>query len=280
MPTQTSSSTRVGVFVDGANIMRNGGFGMRYDVLREFACRDSGEALRLNAYLTFDEQRAEHDREYREAQYGYFSKLRDFGYKVLQKPVKWYEDPSGARFGKADADMDLAVDALLQSERLDRVLLASGDGDFVQVVRALQNRGIRVEVVAFDNVSSDLRLEADMYVSGYLIPNLLPHSKGRSGPAWGEIGSRVRGFCYMHKDEGYGFFRYLKHLSSGLWITDTRQEGSPYETVFFHDSNLPMDVDPEELPSRRLIFEFDLKPSERRESESVQAEGIEVAWEG
>ena len=36
----------------------------------------------------------------------------------------------------------------------------TGDGDFVQVVRALQNKGCRVEVLAFDNVSEELRREA------------------------------------------------------------------------------------------------------------------------
>ena len=34
--------SRVGVYVDAENLRLNGGYGMRYDVLREFACR--GEA--------------------------------------------------------------------------------------------------------------------------------------------------------------------------------------------------------------------------------------------
>ena len=181
-----NKNLRVGVYIDVANLARNGGYGMRYDVLRDFACRGSAEAIRLNAYVGYDADRAERDSYYRHAQEGFFSLLRDFGYKVIEKNVKWYVDESGNRFGKANADLDLAVDALLQSENLDRVLLATGDGDFVQVVRALQNRGCRVEVVAFENVSTDLRQEADMFMSGYLIPNLLPTSGSRSGPVWGE----------------------------------------------------------------------------------------------
>ena len=57
------------------------------------------------------------------------------------------EDVNGERYGKANADLDMAVDMLLQSERLDRVMLVSGDGDFVRVVQALQNRGLRIEVI-------------------------------------------------------------------------------------------------------------------------------------
>ena len=53
------SHAKVGVYVDAANISRNGGQRMQYDVLREFACRDYAEPLRLNVYLSYDEERAD-----------------------------------------------------------------------------------------------------------------------------------------------------------------------------------------------------------------------------
>ncbi len=266
---------RVGVYVDVANLARNGGYGMRYDVLREFACRGEAEPIRLNAYVGFDAERADQDAAFREAQHGFFSLLRDFGYKVIQKNVKWYVDENGNRFGKANADLDLAVDALLQSENIDRVLLATGDGDFVQVVRALQNRGCRVEVLAFENVSNDLRREADLFISGYLIPNLLPTISPRNGPVWGDPGSRVRGVCYSHTGKGYGFLRFLKTITTNLWKTDSRQPDSPYTSVFFHDSQLPDNVNPAKLPSRDVILEFEIAPSEVRES-GLQAVDIQL----
>ncbi|MEO8288862.1 MAG: NYN domain-containing protein [Chloroflexota bacterium] len=265
--TLPSPTTKVGVYIDVANLTRNGGYGMRYDVLRSFACRDNAEPIRLNAYVSFDADRAEDDHSYRTAQYNFYSLLRDFGYKVIQKTVKWYFDESGRAFGKANADLDMAVDALLQSENIDRVLLATGDGDFVRVVQALQNRGCRVEIVAFENVSQELRREADLYMSGYLIPNLLPTSMGRNGPGWGEIGSRVRGFCYNHAaDKNFGFLRVMKSIAPELWKIDSRQANSPYESVFFHDSHLPDGVHIADLPNRNTIFEFELAKSEHRET--------------
>src|SRR3972149_8265197 len=132
MPNRHRGS-RIGVFVDVANLSQNGGFGLRYDLLRDFACRGDAEAIRLNAYVAFDDQKAERDEPYRQGQKGFHSLLRDFGYKVIEKRVKWYVDEDGTGYGKANAGLDLAVDALLQSENLDRVLLATGDGDFVQV---------------------------------------------------------------------------------------------------------------------------------------------------
>jgi uncharacterized LabA/DUF88 family protein len=268
-------STRVGVYVDVANLARNGGYGMRYDVLREFACRDNAEPVRLNAYVGFDAERAEHDMAYRLGQQGFFSLLRDFGYKVIQKTVKWYIDESGNRFGKANADLDLAVDALLQSENINRVLLATGDGDFVRVVQALQNRGCRVEVIAFENVSAELRREADMFMSGYLIPRLLPSTSNRGDPEWGEVGSRVRGVCYNHTGKGYGFLRYMKTIGADLWKIDSRQADSPFESVFFHDSQLPEEVHYSKLPSRDIVFEFELALSENREN-GLQAVNMQL----
>jgi len=270
------SFAKVGIYVDVSNIYLNGGRRMQYDVLREFACRDHAELVRMNAYVSYDRERAERDENYRRGTQDFHSALRDLGYKVIVKEIHWFTDESGMRYGKANADLELAVDALLQSANLDRVLLVSGDGDFVQVVRALQDKGCRVEVVALDNVSAKLRHEADFFISGYLIPNLVPISATRNdAPPWGEIGSRVRGWCYWHHNEqGYGFMRFLKTIAPNLWLTDTRHPDSPYASVFFHDSNLPEGVRPTLLPSRNFIFEFDLARSER--GDNLQALNIEL----
>jgi uncharacterized LabA/DUF88 family protein len=260
------STARVGVYVDSANINRNGGYGMGYEVLREFACRDEAEAMRLNAYVSYDAEKARRDSYYFNRTNSFYSVLRDFGYKVIQKEVKWFTDEDGNRVAKANADLDLAVDALLQSEKLDRVLLATGDGDFVQVVRALQNKGCRVEVVAFKNISQELRREADLFLNGYLIPNLLPIDRDDEENLWGELEHRVRGICYYHKND-FGFMRYLKRIDPNLWQTDAKHPDSPYGTAWFHDSSLPVSptsgVISNDLPSRRFIFEFKLTKAEQ-----------------
>jgi hypothetical protein len=252
----------------------NGGYGMQFDVLREFACHDNGEVVRLNAYVAYDPERAQIDQEYAEGQLSFHSSLRDFGYKVIQKNVRRFVDPEGNTVTKANSDLDMAVDMLLQSEKLDRVLMLTGDGDFVQVVRALQNRGCRVELVAFANISADLRQEVDMFIPGWLIPNLLPiKGQPRNAPAWGEIGSRVRGVCYYHK-EGYGFMRFLERVDADLWISDTRRKDSPYKTAYFHDSQLLDRVEAGEIPNRDVIFEFDLQKSQR--GEGLEARNIKL----
>ncbi len=270
------SHAKVGVYVDATNISRNGGQRMQYNILRELACRDQAEALRLNIYLSYDEERAETNPAYREKARGYQAALREIGYKVIEKRIRWFIDEAGNRIGKANADLDMAVDVLLQSENLDRVLLVTGDGDFVQVVRALQNKGCRVEVLAFDNVSEELRREADLFLSGYLMPNLLPTRGEETSPTnWGEVGSRVRGYCYHHDDhKSFGFMRYLARLSPYLWKTDSRDENSPFRTAFFHDSSLPDGFNIMKLPSRHHLFEFTL--SEPNGKQPVAVDIVQV----
>ena len=248
---------KVGVYVDVSNIAQNGGYGMHYDVLREFACRNHGIAMRLNVYVAYDEEKAKSNFEYKAKSDNFHSILRDFGFKVIVKKVKWFYDENNNKYGKANADLDMAVDALSQSDRLDYVLMATGDGDFVQVVKALQNKGCRVEVLAFKNVSSDLKKEADVFTSGYLVPELFQNEGDNVGPKWGEINSRVRGICYnWFQDKGFGFMRYLKSVEGGLWMTDTRKIDSPYETAFVHETQMSEAVDIFSLPNRDYIFEF------------------------
>ncbi len=268
---------KVGLYVDVANIARNGGYGMRFDILRDFACRENGQPLRLNAYVAFDAERAKTDMDYKHRTLNFYSALRDLGYKVIEKVVSWYIDDDGNRFGKANADLDMAVDALLQSENLDRVMLATGDGDFIEVVRALQNKGCRVETVAFQNVSSKLKREVDLFMSGYLIPNLQPiEGQDIDKKPWGSTGSRVRGICYTYNHQkNFGFMRYLKDIGPGLWITDTRREDSPYGTAFAHESSFEASVTNfSQLPSRDRIFEFELTKGDK----GLQASNIEAVY--
>jgi hypothetical protein len=163
---------------------------------------------------------------------------------------------------------------LLQSAKLDRVVLVSGDGDFVQVVRALQNHGCRVELIGFQNVSYDLRCESDLFVSGYLIPGLLPvpvkpaTPAPARPPAWGEAGSRVRGTCYHYNvEKGFGFLRYLSRLGD-LTVTDTRDPESPYREAFFHRTQCPPSLDLGVLPNRDLVFDFALVPGREGKMEA------------
>jgi len=137
--------------------------------------------------------------------------------------------------------MDLAIDALLQARNLDRIILLTGDGDFIRLVLALQNMGCRVEIIAFNNVSNELKEVADSYLSGFLIPGLLPLHVPH-----GE--NRQRGVAVNYNpDRGFGFMRYYS----------LKKEGLLPESVFFHFSKSNVANDTLFLDSAN-IFEFSI----------------------
>lgn len=251
---------KTGIYIDLANINQSGGFGMRFDVLRDFVISSGCEPARMNVYAVFNEERAKEDREYRDGTESFYSFLRDNGYKVIRKAVKRYVDAeTGAEAFKANADLDMAVDLLMQAKDMDKVVLMTGDGDFTQVVRALQNSGIRVEIVAFKNISHTLVMEADFFLNGYLVPHLLPPISGERSVRWGEMNSRVRGVCYKYDGErGFGFMRYLIGGSDALWNMNYNSENSPWKSAFFHFRSFAQGVDTRGLPNRDQIFEFTL----------------------
>jgi uncharacterized LabA/DUF88 family protein len=69
----------------------------------------------------------------------FFEELRSAGIEVCTKEA--VEQPGG-NF-KADMDIELAVRVCDEADFFGKVLLVSGDGDFVPVVRRLQDRGVR-----------------------------------------------------------------------------------------------------------------------------------------
>ncbi|MDB5073987.1 MAG: hypothetical protein JWO42_166 [Chloroflexi bacterium] len=83
------------------------------------------------------------------------------GYKLITKPLKRFSDGSA----KGNFDIELALDLITMSERLDVIVLVSGDSDFECVIEHIQSKGVRVEVVAFaSNVSTELVNVADTFI--------------------------------------------------------------------------------------------------------------------
>ncbi|MEE4165632.1 MAG: NYN domain-containing protein [Desulfocapsaceae bacterium] len=245
---------KTGIYVDAENIRLSGGYGMRYDILVELAGAGNSELLRANSYLAEDRARTREDADYRQKLYRYHDILRQCGFKVIKKYVKHFVDDEGILTTKANADMDLAIDALLQARNLDRVILMTGDGDFIRLVLALQNMGCRVEVIGFNNVSHELREAADSYLSGFLIPGLLPIQSGDE--------SRVRGIPLNYNPErGFGFMRYY----------DLSRDGLSPETVFFHCSKSNISNDNVFLDVTH-IFEFSIV----RNSDNNRTEAADI----
>jgi uncharacterized LabA/DUF88 family protein len=257
---------KIGVFVDAENVRYNGGFHLRYDILRRFASRSDRNLIRLNTYLLFDPERAGEDAEYAKKALGYQQIARQFGWKVNVKNIRRYTDHEGQVSIKGSTDLDLAVDALQQADHLDEILLVTGDGDFQPLVTALQNKGCRVELLGFDNVSRELQRQVDAFYSGFLIPNLIPVSyEPRNN--WGKPGSVVRGVCSKwFQEKGFGFLNFLDRIDDNSWITNTRLNESPWKSAFCHINEIAGDINEDDLIHGDTVLEFYVQESPQEEN--------------
>lgn len=252
---------KAGVFLDSENLMRNGGWGMRYHVVRELVAAHGAEILRANAYLAIDREREQADPAHRRAREEFRNAIRRAGFHLVLKEVRRYRDASGEEVLKANADLDLAVDALLQVENLDWVLLGSGDGDFLRLVRAIQGRGRRVDLLSFGNTSGELRREVDNHFSGFLIPGLVP-----AGAT-----DRVRGFLHFAEEaKGFGFLT----VRTGLGPDDVRDD------VFCHIRDFRQPIDNAAfaaLKTREAILEFTMAQDRDGRDRAVAIEEVGFA---
>lgn len=83
----------------------------------------------------------------------FFDALGKMGIEAKIKDIQVFS--SGSK--KADWDVGLAIDAVRLAPKLDVIVIASGDGDFKDLVEYLQGTfGCRVEVLAFGKSASHL----------------------------------------------------------------------------------------------------------------------------
>ena len=148
-------SKNVGMFVDVANLYygaRDQGVELDYTALlqRATAGRD---LIRAYAYSGLDPDN--------ENQIKFIDFLSANGYRVVTKNVS----SSAEGKLKANLDIELVVDLMRLAPRMDIAVIASGDGDFAVAIKALQDRGVRCEVMGFKaNTSSDLFAAADSFI--------------------------------------------------------------------------------------------------------------------
>lgn len=77
--------------------------------------------------------------------------LRRAGYEVKVRELTVRDDGSA----RGDWDVGITIDAMCMARKLDTVLLVTGDGDFVPLADALKREGCRVEIVSFEQSTSN-----------------------------------------------------------------------------------------------------------------------------
>ncbi len=156
---------RLALFIDGPNLY-NAARALNFDIdyrrlLQLF--QSKGRLIRAFYYTALAEDQ----------DYSPIRPLVDWldynGYTMVTKPMKDFTDSQGRRRFRASMDIEIAVDMMDLADKLDHVVLFSGDGNFRRLVESVQRRGVRVSVVSTIRtqppmVSDELRRQADMFI--------------------------------------------------------------------------------------------------------------------
>jgi uncharacterized LabA/DUF88 family protein len=111
----------------------------------------------------------------------FFDALNKLGIETKTKDLQVFY--GGAK--KADWDVGMAIDAVKFSGKLDAIVLATGDGDFVPLVEYLKSQGVQVEVISFGKSSSGkLREAADDFIDMGEASKTYLLASGRSASAY------------------------------------------------------------------------------------------------
>ena len=147
---------RVGVFIDTQNLYHSAknlykakvNFG---SVLKESVA--GRQLVRARSYVVTTESGEEQN---------FFEAMEKLGIETRSKELQIFF--GGAK--KADWDVGIAIDAVAAAPKLDAVILATGDGDFIPLVEYLQlHEGCQVEVISFGKSSSSkLRDACDDFI--------------------------------------------------------------------------------------------------------------------
>jgi uncharacterized LabA/DUF88 family protein len=141
---------RVGVFIDTQNVYHSARNLYKARVNFGAVLKDAlagRKLVRAVAYVITTEAGDEKN---------FFEALTKLGIETKTKDLQVFA--GGAK--KGDWDVGLAVDAIKMSSKLDAVILVSGDGDFIPLVKYLQMDGTQVEAVSFGKSTSQKLREA------------------------------------------------------------------------------------------------------------------------
>lgn len=111
----------------------------------------------------------------------FFEAMEKVGIEIKTKDLQIFY--GGAK--KADWDVGMAVDAIKAAHKVDAVVLATGDGDFIPCVEYVKSLGCQVEAITFGrSASSGLRAALDDFIDLDEDPNkfLIGYRKSRRGP--------------------------------------------------------------------------------------------------
>lgn len=148
---------RVAVFIDAANFeisLKQCGLYVNYHKLIK-EIKQYGEPVVLRYYSVVFKTKGQ-DR--------FFSFIKNRGFKIVTKDVKIIKSKKGSKH-KANFDVEITFDAAVRIGQFDKLILFSGDSDFVYLISQLQKRGIKtITISPIFRTAKELRRQVDEFI--------------------------------------------------------------------------------------------------------------------
>ena len=147
------------VYIDGANIFyaqKKIGWSLDWSKIKEVLGKDR-EVIEWRYYVAVKDGE--------DQMQSYLRYLDAIKFTAVTKSLKKINlQPTGYMY-KANFDVEMAVDILLDKASVDEVILFSGDSDFSYLIRKLRDAGKKVTVFAFrQTIAWELKLAASKVI--------------------------------------------------------------------------------------------------------------------
>lgn len=151
-----TAKPRVGIFIDTQNLYHSARDLLERTVNFETLLQAGAEGRELVHAIAYTVER-----EGEATARPFIYKLSTLGFKVRRMNLTLhYVGDSGRPIYEGNWDMGMVADMVRMMDHLDIVVLGSGDGDFTDIVEVLQERGKRVEVMAFREHTAQKLIDA------------------------------------------------------------------------------------------------------------------------
>ena len=175
---------KTAVFIDGANLYKTAktlGFDIDYRALLARLKRET-RLVRAHYYTAMQEDK--------DADYSPLRPLVDWldynGFTMITKTAREFTGSDGRKRYRGSTDIELAVDMVLMADKLDCVVLFTGNGDFRHAIERIQEKGCRVVCVSTVKTqppmaADEIRRQADQFIDLTELEDVIAR-KGNGAP--------------------------------------------------------------------------------------------------
>lgn len=133
---------KVKIYIDGANVFytqRKLGWSIDWKKAKEFIEKDK-DVIEWRYYTGLKDED--------EKMQKYLRYLNKIGFNTITKPLKKIKvgDTEKDFIYKANFDVEITADILLDKFKVEEIILFSGDSDFIYLVKKLKDSGVKVSI--------------------------------------------------------------------------------------------------------------------------------------